>query len=813
VQPTAGTATPRRSRSRILPLIVLAVLGLAAFRGPLAGRLFYLRDIVQNHVPMRHLVAERMRAGELPLWDPYHGGGTPLLANPDNLVLHPLSLLFLALPFNVAFTASILLQYALMMAGGYLLARRTGAAPEGATLAAAIFGLSGPAASLASMHNVLSAAAWVPLGLWALLSGLDRRDGRRLALAAACLAVVLVAAEPASLLAFLLLALALAAVPAAGTRAVPWRLAPIFGVGLLLACVQLLPARALIAVATRGAGFTQAEGLKWSLRPGRLLELLVPRLFGDPTRLSPEAWWGRWAFEGGYPFLLSIYLGPIVCGCALLGLWRGRLDSRRRRGLAIVAALGMLLALGRQALIGRWLFAVLPAARQIRYPERFLLVALFAIGLLAAHGLSVLADESAPRRRAVIGLFAAAGCLFAAAPVLAASPAAADHLLAALGSVPSAFMAGEAGAVVRGQLLLAALWAFGEAAALAAGAAILWRAPSRGARAIAGWGLVAAAGLSMVFAAAPALSTAAPGWMDAPSPLRPFLETGPGAARLHHTPRPGDLRVWGTTDELIWGYRFDRFTYTLATGHVDRVPTVFDAATDRMDLADQSAVATALPALSPAARLKVLSVAGAGYLLSYEKLDQADLEPGPVLESWSAPPPRLYRLRSRLPRARLVSLARRPAHPGNVAESLADPEYDPRRMVLLDEASATTAAAPVPDATDTSPSQARVIPSAPLGEARVIEDAPERVRIAVQAAADGYLVLADAWAPGWTAAVDGAPARLLRADGLFRAVPVPAGAHEVSMSYRPPGLIAGTLLSVAGALLALLWCAVDRPRR
>ncbi len=800
--PTAGTATPRRSRSRILPVIILGLLSVLAFRGPLSGRLFYLRDIVQNHAPIRHLVAERMRAGELPLWDPYHGGGTPLLANPDNLVLHPLSLLFLALPFNVAFTASILLQYALMMAGGYLLARRTGATPEGATLAAMALGLSGPAASLASMHNVLSAAAWVPLGLWALLSGLERRDGRRLALAAACLAVVLVAAEPASLLAFALLALVLAAVPAAGGRSVPWRLAPVLGIGALLAAVQLLPARALIAVATRGAGFTDAEGLKWSLRPGRLLELLVPRLFGDPTRLSPEAWWGRWAFEGGFPFLLSIYLGPIVCGCALLGAWRGRLDPRHRRGLAIVAALGLLLALGRHALIDRWLFAALPAARQIRYPERFLLVAVFAIAVLAAHGLAVLADEAAPRRRAVIVLFACAGCLFAVAPVLAASPAAADHLLTALGSVPSAFMASEAGSRVRGQLLLAVLKAFGEASALAAGAAILWRAPSRRLRVAAGWALVAVAGLSMLLAAAPALSTAAPGWMDAPSPLRPFLESGSGAARLHHAPRPDDLRVWGTTDELIWGYRFDRFTYALATGHADRVPTVLDAATDRMDLAEPSALARALPALPLAARLKVLSVAGAGFLLSYEPLDHPDLEPGPVLEAWSAPPPRLYRLRSRLPRARFVSLARTPAHPGNLAESLADPEYDPRRMVLLDEAPATVGAA-----TASAPA------AAPPWDARILEDAPERVRIAARAPVDGFVVLGDAFAPGWSAAVDGAPARLLRADGLFRAVPVTAGAHEVILRYRPPGLFASALLSGAGALLALLWCVVDRPRR
>jgi hypothetical protein len=94
---------------------------LFAFRGPLAGRLFYLRDISQNHHPMRQLITERLLSGELPLWDPYHGAGTPLLANPNNLVLHPISALFALFPFDLAFTLSIVLQYVLLAWGGYLL--------------------------------------------------------------------------------------------------------------------------------------------------------------------------------------------------------------------------------------------------------------------------------------------------------------------------------------------------------------------------------------------------------------------------------------------------------------------------------------------------------------------------------------------------------------------------------------------------------------------------------------------------------------------------------------------------------------------
>ena len=55
----------------------------------------------------------------------------------------------------------------------------------------------------------------------------------------------------------------------------------------------------------------------------------------------------------------------------------------------------------------------------------------------------------------------------------------------------------------------------------------------------------------------------------------------------------------------------------------------------------------------------------------------------------------------------------------------------------------------------------------------------------VTSEAAAYLVVADPYQPWWEARIDGAPAPLLRADGIFRAVPVPAGAHRVSFVFRP----------------------------
>jgi hypothetical protein len=786
-----------------LPAILLALLLGIAFHGALGGRLFYLRDVSQNHAPLRAYVTERLAAGSLPLWDPYHGGGTPLLANPNALVFHPITALFLILPPERAFTLSIVLQFVLLAAGGYLLGRAVGLGREGAALAAGVLSLSGPEASLASMQNVLSAAAWVPLGLWAFVRGLQ--PGRRwlLAPAALCAAVVLVAAEPASLLALALGGAVLGTTMrsadgrGAGPLAALGALAAVLALATVLASVQILPARALLPLAERGAGFDAAEGLKWSLVPARLFEAVLPRLFGDPTRLSPAAWWGGFLFEGRYPFLLSLYVGSIPILLAGLGaLHRGE-DRGRRRGLAVVAVAALLLALGSHGALYRALFEYVAPLRQVRYPERFVLAALPALALLAGYGLDRL-RSGPPSTRAARAVVAAAVAAFAFT-VAAATPPIADRLLASLARVPAFFLASDAAPVVRGGLLHAALWAFAETAVLAAAVLLLRGRHGAFAARGAAWLVVLVSGGSMSLAAAPALSTAAPGWLSAPSPLAAVVGHGAAAPRVHHAARPADLSVWAKTDELIWGYRFDRFSYTLLTGHPEHVPTALDAATDRMDLKESADLGRALAGLTPAARVRALAASRVGFLLSFTTLDVAGLQEVPALQGFSRPPLRVYLVPGAVPRVRLVGRALPMPAGRSLAESLSDPGYDPNHAVLIEGL-----AAQVHDEGNGSDDG---------GQAVVAGESPERLLIAVSARRPGFVVVADAFAPGWRAMMDGQDVPILRADGLFRAVAVPAGQHEIEMTYRPAEVRTGMALSLAAIVVTGLFGCAAAARR
>lgn len=63
-----------------------------------------------------------------------------------------------------------------------------------------------------------------------------------------------------------------------------------------------------------------------------------------------------------------------------------------------------------------------------------------------------------------------------------------------------------------------------------------------------------------------------------------------------------------------------------------------------------------------------------------------------------------------------------------------------------------------------------------------------------------------AYSSGWTATVDGEPATIHKADIGFISVDIPAGEHDVLLTYHTPYLDEGCVLSVVGLVLCVLSC-------
>jgi hypothetical protein len=147
-----------------------------------------------------------------------------------------------------------------------------------------------------------------------------------------------------------------------------------------------------------------------------------------------------------------------------------------------------------------------------------------------------------------------------------------------------------------------------------------------------------------------------------------------------------------------------------------------------------------------------------------------------------------YEIGGTLPRAYAVLGARVAADLESAREVLLSPDFDPSREVVL-----VGGGTPVAGASHETGSVAWRV------------DEPEAIDLEVDLPTTGYLVLTDAYTPGWVATVDGKQASLLRANGVFRAVSVPAGTHEVRLRYAPRVVYASAGLSAAAvAAVSLL---------
>lgn len=86
--------------------------------------------------------------------------------------------------------------------------------------------------------------------------------------------------------------------------------------------------------------------------------------------------------------------------------------------------------------------------------------------------------------------------------------------------------------------------------------------------------------------------------------------------------------------------------------------------------------------------------------------------------------------------------------------------------------------------------------------ARVVVDAPKQ----------GMVILAQQLAPGWRVTVDGKPAEPVLIEGVFRAVEVMKGRHEIVWTYRPMSFFIGAAVTIL-TLIALQISWVVKRRR
>jgi len=727
-------------------------------------------DFLYYYVPQTERAAERLRQGELPLWDPHTCSGTPLLATLQVGALYPPTWLVAWQSPETALPLRMLLE--------------TGLA---ALLAAALFaswGLAWPATWTGGLLFVfgcvlgnafwppaLSTLVWLPAVLLCIEQLVQRWRWRWWAALAGCTALQLLAGFPQYAVYTFYLALPYAAVRLwSRSRGAPQtgRSAAARGLGLLvalalgagLAGAQLLPSLELVGESARGVPLT-AERIQhgFFIEPLPLSGVLANALDPRPKLITPG-----YGYDHGY-------LGTPTLVLLAIGVVTGLASAAAPRTLLLlgVAVLALLLSdgfHGPTAPLYR-LYAWLPTGSVFRDPQRFRVLAFFCLIALAVPGLDAAARGFAAwrGRRARLAIGAAALLATAAILVLGRWPAGA-LALATLGLVASAALC------VR-RPLLARLCATAIALLLAADLIHATRPASGSFRSVpTGW-------LKSLHADAYRL-------LDAERFAR--LRDAAGTARLAFPglepalglpPLAGDYRV-SCLDPLAPG-PWTQLHATL-TGERDTRPLLAGipeaALASLHDVAGVRSIGRLERGAAPQPSRLGRGEAHGLWLLALQEAG-----PSPF------PPPqlalRLETNRDALPRAYLVEHYELLGQEQTLMH-VARGSYDFRRSVLLERA----------------PGFEPPGEPALLRPAAILDYAPERVEVEAVAERPALLVLSDTYFPGWRAFVDDVPVEVLRANGLFRAVALDPGRHRVSFRYEPASLRRGGLLSLAS--LALL---------
>jgi len=399
----------------LLVIVVLAAIVGAFFWPLLSGaKVLYFRDVPRFFYPMRFYAALRIKALQIPLWNPYIFCGTPFLANWHSAVFYPLSAIYYCLPFERGFHIYIVVHFVLAGLFMWLLLRALGLSPAASFIGAVAFTFSGFLISLADFPNFLSSYIWLPLAFFLFHQALAKRSISFAFFTGAVLAVMILGGGPEPvfvglfLLATYALFLCLGRIFHKGSW--PENLRPLvyFGMavllGLLLSAIALLPFLEFLRHSDRVAGLSLETSAAWSANPLTLLRYTIPNFWGIADR-GGVAWGGQYWLKSAYQGILPLFLALLAICCF------------RKREVHFFAGIGIFfifLALGRLTPLWGLAFRYIPGFSTVRFPVKFLMVPAFAIAILTGYGAELLWNlplQSERKKRALKRSFLIIGAL------------------------------------------------------------------------------------------------------------------------------------------------------------------------------------------------------------------------------------------------------------------------------------------------------------------------------------------------------------------------------------------------------------------
>ncbi len=732
------------------------------------------RDLGSYFYPIKFVVAEALKGGELPLWDRHMAGGFPVMAGLQSAVFYPPTLLFAVLPFFTAIQFSFVFHYGVAGFGSYALFRWWKCPIHVALIGSILFTFGGTVVSLSNLVNHFQSAVWLPLVILCWERTLKLRFWREFVCLSFVLLFQLLSGSPEIFL-FSLGLLLIDAIRLVGEREIVGIKKPaailiaaivvVTGLGM----VQLLPTGELISLSRRDQPIPAAEAFAWSLRPSGLIDLIVPTLETDSS-LSLGI---RLFLSNEVPFLLSHYLGAIT----LLGVcsWIGQAGTKERLILGGFILISVFFALGSNTPAYPFVYFHVPLMRIIRFPEKFFFLTFVFLLFAAIRGLGKIETARHERWPSLL----AAMILVAWSSVyiflrwktpllvrLLESPGQ-THLAMPVTAPTLAGIFFNLEKQIAVSLIYTLLFVLYRGRRLNA---LLFRLML----VLTTFVDLSVAHKPLQFLREKELISNVPRVLDNPPPGSRLFYYPPGN-NLH----PSYMSVYGTLS-------FDKATQLPFNNLLPNAGILFgfeyfqdiDALSQR-SYNDFLYFANALPREK---RAKLLGAMNIRYIVSFRRLVVPGLEllrETPEHFSW------LYEIPASVPRVYVVKDGLYEPDPLRVLNRLIRDDFDPLRQVVLDTPRQLQPAANL------------------LSEVFISKYQNSHVQVRARLSTPGILVLTDSYYPGWKVFVDGAQKKLLRANHFFRAVELPAGNHSVEFVYDPLSFKIGLLISLLTAALLI----------
>ena len=758
----AGFERPLGGPARTL-LVIFAVWLLAAGRW-ITTNTVVPWDAKNQFYAFFRFLATALHSGYAPFWNPYHYGGHPSVADPQSLIFSPLFVLWALLDPAPSIRTFDLIVYSHLLLGGLAvgaLGWRAGWPLPASVLAAAVFMLGGPASGRLQHSGIIQSYGMFPVVLLAMQVALQRVS---LPAGAGCGAAAAVMAlgrnQEALLLCFVLAALLAAEIASSGDvrrylRQRAGVLAIMGIVSIALLAVPLLLTLQFAALSNRPE-VSLDKALEASLYPANLASMAVANVLGSLE--STQVYWGPnfdtlpavGATDRSFNYLfVGAAATVIVLWFGLAGGWALRRGSRMLAAILLVA---LLYALGRYTPLYALAFQYVPGIHLFRRPidATFVLVAAFA--LIAGQLLADYIREGTPRvarwRPAAVAL-CATGIVAWAVAFSGKTHHEWASLMEVLKAVP---------------LVLTAI-------------VLLARARSREARLLAAACVTAlAAGELVWFNAASSLNAEGPAYYSvlqqpagADAQALSVLEREIEARHKQgERPRVEVVGVSGSWQNLAMarGLEATNGYNPLRIGSYDRLVSPGETT----HVVDQRL----FPASFNGYDCALARELGLEYVVLGRPIeDVPHLRDRPASDVLLAGPKVwIYRLR-RKAESRVKFVKR-------VTVASADAEVKAGEFQVSAGDSAQIDNSTAPSRTDWPAASGK-----DEGRAHIVSWRPNRMEVAVENRQPGVLVVHEAYYPGWFAEVDGKPARILRANVLFRGVEVGEGRHVVVFRFAP----------------------------